>query len=112
MSAMTDVRSVGANATVDNVLAGKIFEFAGSNSIARLLATASAVGLRLSFIVGNEVQLDDQEISSANRFPVTPDDLLAQTGALKGDRLVLRLRNTTAGAITAFTKVELDPIGG
>ena len=111
MSAMTDVRSVAANATVDNVLTGKIFEFAPTNAVASLLASASAVGMRISFIIGNEVQLDDQEISSANRFPLNPDDYMARGGALKGDRLVLRLRNTTAGAITAFTRLEVESLG-
>lgn len=108
---MTDVRSVGANATVDNILAGKIYEFAAQNSIASLLATASAAGLRVSFIIGNEVQIDDQEISSANRFPLTPDDFLTRGGALKGDRLVVRLRNTTAAAINAFTRLEVEALG-
>jgi len=110
MPSMTDVRSVAANSVVDNVLAGKIFEFAPSNAIASLLATASAVGLRISFIIGNEVQLDDQEISAANRFPLSPDDFLTRGGALKGDRIVLRLRNTTVGAITAFTKLDVEQV--
>lgn len=111
MPSMTDVRAVAANAVVENVLAGKIYEFASANSIASLLATASAVGLRISFIIGNEVQLDDQEISAANRFPLMPDDFLTRGGALKGDRIVIRLRNTTVGAINAFTKLDLEPIG-
>lgn len=111
MAAMTDVRSVAANSVVDNVLAGKIFEFAANNSIASLFATASAAGLRTSFTIGNEVQVDDQEISAANRFPVTPDDFVARGGALKSDRLVLRLRNTTGAAITAFTRLEVEALG-
>jgi len=110
MPSMTDVRSVAANATVDNVLTGKIFEFANQNCVASLLGTASLVGLRISFIIGNEVQLDDQEISSANRFPLTPDDFLTRGGALKSDRIVIRLRNTTAGAITVFTRLDLENV--
>jgi len=107
---MTDRQSVAANTVVVNVLAGKIFEFAPSNSVIDLLATASAVGLNISFTIGNEVKLDDQEISAANRFPISPDDFLARGGAFKGDRIVVRLRNTTAGAITAFTKVDVNPV--
>jgi len=109
---MTDVRSVAANSVVENVLAGKIFEFANVNSVASLFGTASAAGLRISFIIASEVQLDDQEISSANRFPLVPDDFLTRGGALWGDRIVIRLRNTTVGAITAFTRLELEGIGG
>jgi len=108
---MTDVRAVAANTTVDNILAGKIYEFAQYNAVASLLATASAVGLRASYIIGNEVQLDDQEVSAANRFPLNPDDFLARGGALKGDRLVVRLRNTTEAAITVQTKLEVEAVG-
>lgn len=110
MPSMTDVRSVAANSVVENVLAGKIFEFSNMNSIASLFATASAAGLRISFIIANEVQLDDQEISSANRFPLTPDDFLTRGGALKSDRIVIRLRNTTGAAINAFTRLELEGV--
>lgn len=111
MPSMTDRQVVAANATVTNVLAGKIFEFAPGNSIVALSATGSAVGLNISFIIGGEVKLDDQEVSGANRFPLNPDDFLARGGAFKGDRIVVRLRNTTGANITAFTKVDVDPVG-
>lgn len=110
MPSMTDRQLVAANATVTNVLAGKIFEFAPQNSVVTLLATASAVGLNISFLIGGEVKLDDQEISAANRFPISPDDFLARGGAFKGDRIVVRLRNTTGAGITAFTKVDVDQV--
>ena len=111
MARMSDVRSVAANTTIDNVLAGKIYEFAQQNSIATLLATASAVGMRVSMIIGNEVQIDDQEISAANRYPLNPDDFVVRGGALRGDRIVLRLRNTTGGALTVNTTLDLEPVG-
>lgn len=107
---MTDRQSVAANATVTNVLAGKIFEFAQRPSLASVYATASAVGLNISLVVGNEVVVDDQEVNAQNRLPIVPDDLIASAGALRGDRLVLRLRNTTGAAITAFTRVDLNPV--
>jgi hypothetical protein len=75
-----------------------------------MYATASAIGLNTSFLVGNEVIVDDQEVSSANRSPVTPDDLLGSGGALSGDRIVIRYRNTTGAAITAFTRLDVAPV--
>lgn len=111
MPTMTDRQTVAANSVVTNVLAGKIFEFAGQNSVVTLFATAAAVGLNISFVIGNEVKLDDQEISSANRFPVNPDDFVARGGAFKGDRIVVRLRNTTGAGIVAFTKLDIDAVG-
>lgn len=111
MARMTDVRSVGANTTVDNVLAGKIYEFAPSNSIVTLSAAAAAVGMRVSLIIGNEVQIDDQEISGANRYPILPDDFVVRGAALRGDRIVLRLRNTTGAGITTNTALDIEPTG-
>lgn len=109
MSVMTDVRSVAANATVENVLAGKVHEFLPEDSIIRLLAAAAAVGMRASLLVGESVLVDDQELSDSNRFPINPDDLLAEGAGFGADRLVLRLRNTTAGAIVTKTQVIVEP---
>jgi hypothetical protein len=108
MAVMTDVRNVGAGATVDNILTGKIYEFAQQDSIISLSATGAVAGIKFSFIIGNQLLIDDQEVSSANRFPLVPDDFLTRGGALKGDRVVVRIRNTTGGAANAFSRVEID----
>lgn len=109
MAVLTDRQSVGANATVQNALAGKLNEFLTENSIASLYATASAVGLNVSFIIGAEIIVDDQEVNAQNRLPLVPDDFVGNGGGFAGDRVILRLRNTTVGAITAFTRLETNP---
>lgn len=109
MPRMTDVRVVPANSVVDNVLAGKVYEFAPANSIVSLAAAAAAVGIRCSLLIGTEVLVDDQEISGANRFPILPDDYVARGGALRGDRIVLRLRNTTGAGVNTITALDIDP---
>ncbi len=106
---MSDRQSVAANAVVANVLSGKVHEFITEPSVVRLFATGSAVGLNYTMIVGDESSLQDQEVSAANRFPIIPDDFVAEAGALPGDRIVVAVRNTTVGAITAFTRVEVVP---
>jgi len=106
---MTDRQAVAANTTVANVLAGKVAEFLSGPSIVRHYCTASAVGLNTSFLVGNESIIQDQEISAANRFPVVPDDFMAESGGVSGDRVIISYRNTTGAAITAFTRVEVEP---
>lgn len=110
MAVMSDRQSVAANATVTNVLTGKVHEFLSTNSVARFYATGSAVGLNISILVGNESIVQDQEISAANRFPIIPDDFVAESGGIVGDRLIVSYRNTTAGAITAFSRVEVEPV--
>lgn len=111
MPVMTDRRSVAANTTVDNVLAGKIDEFLRENSVVTLYAAAEAVGVNISLIIGNEVAFDDQEITAraAGAAITVPDDFLVQAAGLAGDRMILRLRNTTAGAIIVRTRLETNP---
>jgi hypothetical protein len=107
MPIMTDRQSVAANATVSNVLAGKLGEFVGMPGVISLYASASAVGLNVSLLVGGQSVVDDQEVNAQNRMPLVPDDFVAGSTGLQGDRVIVRLRNTTAGAITAFTKIEV-----
>ena len=109
MPRMTDVRSVGANSTVENVLAGKLHEFLSTRSLVRLMCVAGAVGLRVSLLIGGEALVQDQEISGANRFPIYPDDIVAEGAGFGGDRITVSVRNTTAAAITANTVVDTVP---
>jgi hypothetical protein len=112
MPIMNDRRSVAANTTVDNVLAGKLDEFLKGNCSVALYANAEAVGLNVSLLIGSQVVVDDQEV--ANRAAGTaitkPDDFVIGTGGLHGDRLILRLRNTTGAAIITRTQVVVDPV--
>lgn len=106
---MTDVQSVAANTTTANILAGKAMEFVQEPSVVSVGINASAVGLFATVVVGTEVVVDDQEVSSINRMPQFPEDVLAEGGAFAGDRITIRLRNSTGGAITGFTKINLTP---
>lgn len=107
---LTDRQSVAANTTVANVLSGKTQEFLSAPSIIRFGVNGSAVGLNCTIIVGNEVIVDDQEVSAQNRMPIDPDDYFAEAGGKAGDRIVLKLRNTTGGAITGFSGVKITPL--
>ena len=110
MATMTDRQSVAANTVVANSISGKTHEFVREPSIVRYYGSAAAVGLFSSFIVGDEIVVEDQELNSANRMPIVPDDFVAQAGAFEGDRIVVKLRNSTAGAIVGFTRVDVEPV--
>lgn len=110
MPTMTDRRSVGANAKVDNVLTGKVYEFLAFDAVVEFGLTASAVGLNATVISGSDVLQDDQEINAQNRLPIYPDDFVLNDVAAAGERLVVSLRNTTAAAITGFSVVKLTPL--
>lgn len=109
MAVMTDVQSVAANTTIPNALAGKSAEFVKEPSVVTFSFTGSAVGMFVSCIVGEEVVIEDQAIPLTNRFPVVPDDTMAQAGAFPGDRIVAKLRNSTGGALTCWTRVDVEP---
>ncbi len=107
---MSDVQSIAANTVVQNVLAGKLDEFLREPSRLALYMSASAVGINVSLLIAGEAATDDQTISASNRFPVVPDDFVVEAGGIPGDRVLVRARNTTAGAITVNTRLEVNPV--
>lgn len=109
MPVMTDRRSVAANATVANVLAGLTYEFLPFDAVVEFGLVASAIGLNASVKSGTDILQDDQEVSAQNRLPLYPDDFILTDVAAAGERLIVGYRNTTAAAITAFTAVKLTP---
>ena len=105
MPTMQDSVSVAANAVSANVLAGQLFEFVEPGSQVAVAVAGSATGLRTTFICGIPL-INDQAINLQNRFPLLPDDLI-HVGIVPGGRMVLTFRNTTAGALTAFWRVDI-----
>ena len=110
MPTMTDRRSVAANTRTTNVLAGLPFEFVSNASIIRFYGAAAAIGVNTDFLIGGENLVSDSEISSANRFPLRPDDLITEHGGSPGDRLFISYRNTTGAAIIVQTLVDVIPL--
>lgn len=102
---MQDSVSVPANSVSTNVLAGQLYEFIPSGSNVTVSVTGSATGLRTTFICGVPL-INDQAINLQNRFPLVPDDIL-HNGSVPGGRMVLTARNTTAGALTFFWRVDV-----
>lgn len=106
MPTMQDSVSVAANAVSTNVLAGQLYEFVPNGTRVALSCTGSATGLRTTLIANIPV-LNDQAINLQNRFPIIPDDII-YTGVVRACRLVLTARNTTAGALTFFWRVDVN----
>lgn len=104
MPTMQDSISVAANSVSANVLAGQLYEFVPEGDIT-VSCTGSATGLRTTLICGTPI-IDDQAASLQNRYPIVPDDVI-HSGYVPGGRLILRFRNTTAGALTMFWRVDV-----
>lgn len=105
MPTMQDSISVAANAVSTNVIAGQLYEFVEAGTPVTVSCTGSATGLRITFICGVPL-INDQAINLQNRFPLVPDDIIHQ-GFVPGGRMVMTARNTTAGALTFFWRIDL-----
>ena len=103
--------SVAANATNDNVLSGSQFEYLPYNARISFGMCGSATGLQADVYSGQDIVAESFNVNTQNRFPVVPDDFVLQDIAAAGDRLKLRARNTTAGALTLFYSVNILPLG-
>lgn len=102
--------SVAANSVNDNVLTGSQFEFLPYNAALNFGMTASATGLIVDAYSGQDTLCEGLAPSLANRFPILPDDFNLTDVAGAGERIKLRVRNTTAGALTFFYAVQINPI--
>lgn len=106
MPTMQDSVSVAANAVSTNQLSGQQYEFVPQGQNIVLSCTGSATGLRVTLTCGNVTLINDQAIGLQNRFPLIPDDVM-HAGPVPGGRMILTFRNTTAGALTAFWRVDV-----
>jgi len=100
--------SVPANQTIDNVFTGSQFEFIRRDSILSLACVGAATGLVATFQAGSDLVLEESPILVRAGFPVIPDDFYYQTGAIPGDRIGLRVRNTTGAAIIVRTVLQVQ----
>ena len=92
--------SVGAGATNDNLLSGSAFEYCRTNAIVSIGCVASATGGFITIQSGPDIVLEESPPKVATTMPVQPDDFFYNFAASAGDRLVLKARNPTGGALT------------
>ena len=102
--------SVGIGATVENALAGSAFEFLSRNSIVSIGVTAAATGTFVTVQSGPNIVLEESPTYVLTTFPVIPDQMVYNEVGRQGDRLVVRLRNPTAGAIIMRVVVQVTGI--
>lgn len=102
--------SVGASANLTNILSGEFYEFLPYNALVEVAANQSATGLLIDFISGVDVVAKDFTPLIKATAPVYPDDFALQDIAAAGERLVMAVRNTTAGALTLLYTVRISPV--
>lgn len=102
--------SVGAGATTENALTGSAFEFLRRNAVVSIGVTAAATGTFVTVQSGADIVLEESPSLVKTAFPVIPDDMFYNDVGVVGDRLVVRLRNPTAGAIIMRVLVQVTDL--
>lgn len=110
MSVLQKERVLTANETVENVWSGSAFEFARQNSLMNMAAVGSATGLVATIQVGSRVVLEESPLSILTTMPKLQDDFYYSEGVLANERIILRVRNTTAGNLTLRAIAQLQPV--
>lgn len=101
--------SVAANSTNDNVIQGSQFEFLPYDAYLEFGVNGSAAGLVADIYSGQDTIAEGMSVNTQNRFPVYPDDYPLNDVAAAGERVKVRIRNTTGGALTVFYSVRVTP---
>lgn len=102
--------SAAASTSYPNVLSGEFFEFLPYNALIEVGLNQSATGLLIDFISGTDVVCKDYVPLIKATSPIYPDEFTLQDIATAGERLVLSVRNTTAGALTLLYTVRISPV--
>jgi hypothetical protein len=102
--------SIAANAVNDNVLQGSQWEFMPYNGKVDFGFTGSAAGILLDVFSGTDMLGEAFAPPATNRTPINPDDFTLTDVAAAGERLKVRARNTTGGALTIFWSIIITPL--
>ena len=110
MPVIQKVDSVATTVTVENALSGSAFEFARSNQVVSIGVVCDTAGCFATITNGADILLEESEVAVSSDFPIIPDEFYYNDVAAQGDRLVIRLRNPTAGTVEFKTVVQITPI--
>lgn len=102
--------SIAANTVNDNVITGSQFEFLPYNAKLAFGLVSSATGLLVDVYSGQDLVCESFAPPTQNRFPINPDDFTLTDVARGGERIKVRVRNTTGGALTLFHGIIVSPL--
>jgi len=94
--------SIAANAQNDNLLAGSAFEYLPSNAqltFGIVQASGATGGILCTVQSGSDILMEEGPLVVRAGLPIRPDDFTLEDVALGGERIIIKARNTTAGAI-------------
>lgn len=102
--------SVAAGAQNENIFSGSAFEFARQDQAVSIGVTQAATGGFATLQSGGDIVAEEFSPAVLTRFPIIPDEMYYNDVMAIGDRLVLRYRNPTAGAIIVRAIAQIQPL--
>jgi hypothetical protein len=102
--------SIAAGAVNDNLLSGSAFEFLRQNSLVSIGVAQAATGMFATIQSGADIIVEEFSPAILTRYPIIPDEMYYSDVGAAGDRLVIRVRNPTGGAIIARAVVQITPL--
>lgn len=102
--------SIAAGATNENVFSGSAFEFARQNQVVSIGVSAAATGTFATIQSGGDVVAEEFAPAILTRYPIIPDEMYYNDVMAVGDRLVLRVRNPTAGPLVVRAIAQIQPL--
>lgn len=101
--------SIAAGAVNNNLVSGSAFEFAKTRQVVSIGVAQSATGMFCTLQAGSDIIAEEFSLPILTRYPIIPDEMYFTDAMESGDRLVLRVRNPTGGALTARAVVQTSP---
>jgi len=108
MPMIMNTTAVAAGATNPNVIQGSAYEFARQRQIASIGVAQSATGMFATIQSGAEVVVEEFEPAILTRYPIIPDEMYFTDAMDIGDRLIIRVRNPSGGALTLRSVIQLS----
>jgi hypothetical protein len=102
--------SLAAGISEDNALSGSAFEFLQRNSVISAGVLSDTAGCFVTIQSGSDIILEESEAAVGTGYPRVPDEMFYNDVGAAGDRLVIRLRNPTAGAIEFSIIVQVTAL--
>ena len=96
--------------TVENAVSGSAFEFARGNQLVSIGVTSDTTGGFITIQSGSDIVLEESPPYVKATAPIVPDEMIYNDVMTIGDRLVIRLRNPTAGTLVFFVIVQITPL--
>lgn len=103
--------SIAANAVDENILSGSAFEFARGRSFVSIGLVAAATGTFATIQAGgSSIAEEFPPVIEATAWPQTNEDFYYNFFAVGGDRMVVRVRNSTGAPIVVRVVVQIADV--